>query len=125
MFFALSLFYHGGVISRSTLLLVFAVLMGIQFAGFMIIRLLTGRDFLMIRTAKCWAILAALLNALLLLFVVIGVTMGLSDRLFTYGVWPYVAALVLVGLLSWGGYRISAKKHDNDQNLQQKKGLLS
>ncbi|MDY6847230.1 MAG: hypothetical protein SVP52_08855 [Chloroflexota bacterium] len=116
--FALSPFYRGGIISHSTLLLIHNIFVVITFAGFTITRVLTGRGFLMIRTAKGWAILAAITNALLLLFVVIGVTLGLSERLFTYGVWPYVAALVLVGLLSWGGYRISARKHDNVQPIQ-------
>mgnify|MGYP001136139635 CR=1 FL=1 len=125
IFIAFSLFYQGGVISRSTLLLTLAIFVGITSAGFIITRLLTGRNFLMIRTAMGWAILAAITNGLLLLFVVIGTTLGLSDRLFTYGVWPYVAAVVLVGLLSWGGYRISARKHDNDQHLRQKVGSLS
>lgn len=117
LFTALSFFYRAGVFSRSTLLLILGVFMGIQFAGFTITRLLTGHD-LMIRTATGWAILGAITNALLLIFVVVGVTLGLSDRLITYGVWPYVAAVVLVGLLSWGGYRASVRKHNNDQSLQ-------
>jgi len=116
MFLTLSLFYRGGVISRSTLLLILAISVGITFAGFTITRLLTGLD-LMIHTAKGWSILAALTNAILLIFVVVGVTLGLSDRLFTYGVWPYVAAVVLVGLLSWGGYRASIRKNDKVENL--------
>lgn len=110
-------FYRAGVFSRSTLLLILGVFMGIRFAGFTITRLLTGRD-LMIRTATGWAILAAITNALLLIFVVVGVTLGLSDRLFTYGVMPYVAAVILVGLLSWEGYRASVRKHNNDKSLQ-------
>lgn len=115
IFMALSLLYRGGVFSRSTLLMVLGVFMGIQFAGFTITRLLTGRD-LMIRTAKGWGILAAITITMLGIFVVVGFMLGQTNLLFKYGVWPYVAAVILVGLLSWAGYWASTRKHDNDQS---------
>jgi len=117
LFTGLSFFYRAGIFSRSTLLLILGVFMGIQFAGFTIIRLLTGRD-LMVRTAAGWSILAAITNALLLIFVVVGMTFGQTDLLIKYGVWPYVVAVVLVGLLSWAGYKASTRKHDHDQRSQ-------
>lgn len=117
IFTFLGLLNRGGVFSRSTFLITFSVIMGIQFTGFTITRLITGRD-LMIRTAKDWSIFAAITNALLLIFVVVGVMLGQTDLLFKYGVWPYVVSVVLVGLLSWAGYWASARKHDNDQNPQ-------
>jgi len=46
--------------------------------------------------------------------------LGLPDRLFTCGDLSCVAAVVLVGSLSWGGYRTSTRKHDNDQRPQKK-----
>lgn len=108
MLMALALLYRGGVLSSATLWLILVIFVVVTFAGFMITRLLTGRD-LMIHSAKGWSLLAAATNAILLIFVVVGVSLGQAESLFTYGIWPYVAAVGLVGLLSWLGYRMTSK----------------
>jgi ABC-type Fe3+ transport system permease subunit len=90
--------------------------MGIAFVGFSLARLLTGRDF-MIRTRKGWIILALLTNASLVVVFLIGKLMGLEDSLLPYGIWPYVAAFVLVGLLTWGSYRASRRHLDNGEDV--------
>lgn len=108
MLMALALLYRGGVLSSTTFWLVLAIFVVVTFAGFMITRLVTGRD-LMIHSAKGWSLLAAATNAILLIFVVVGVSLGQTESLFTYGIWPYVAAVGLVGLLSWAGYRMTSR----------------
>ncbi len=105
---ALALLYRGGVLSSTTLWLILVIFVAVTFAGFTITRLLTGRD-LMIHSATGWSLLAAATNAILLIFVVVGASLGETESLFTYGIWPYVAAVGLVGLLSWLGYRMTSK----------------
>jgi hypothetical protein len=115
MFMIMSLLYHGGAISLQAAWQIPLVFTGMVFAGFTLARLLTGRDFV-IRTAKGWFILAALLNASLLIVVILGVSLGLEDSLLKYGILPYIAAFVLVGLLTWGSYRASRRHSDNGED---------
>jgi hypothetical protein len=111
LFMVMSLLYRSDIVSLQAAWQIPLVFMGVVFVGFSLARLLTGREF-MIRTWKGWIVLALLTNGSLLLVVIIAKLMGLEDSILPYGIWPYIAAFVLVGFLTWGSYRAS-KLHPN------------
>jgi len=109
VFIILSIFYRGGFFSRKTLLITTFALMAVVFVSFTLIRVRTGH-LLMVQGALGWSILLAVIYALDLIFVSIGVVLGQADLIFAHGIWPIIAGVLLTALFAWLGYK-SSEKH--------------
>jgi len=103
-----SLLYRSGLISVSTGFLIPLVPMVVMFVSFTIVRIRTGQE-LKVQGALGWSILLAVIYALELIFVSIGVVLGQADLIFAHGIWPIIAGVLLTALFAWLGYKTSEK----------------
>ena len=106
---ALSLFYRSGILSLKTTYLIVGALMAISFVSLTIVRIRTGH-LLMVQGALGWSIFAAIMYALALTFMSVGVVLGQAEILLSNGFWSVAAWVILQGLVAWLGYK-SSEKH--------------
>lgn len=105
----LSLFYRSGILSLKATYLILGALMAISFVSLTIVRIRTGH-LLMVQGALGWSIFAAIMYALALTFMSVGVVLGQAEILLSNGFWSVAAWVILPGLVAWLGYK-SSEKH--------------
>jgi hypothetical protein len=74
------------------------------FLSFTVVRLRTGRE-LMARTRSEWIIVGMVAAAVVVVSIGVAATVGQLPRVLTFGPWSMVAAVLLLVLFTWLGYR--------------------
>lgn len=108
IFGPLSLFYRSGILSLKASFIIGGVLMAVVFVSFTLIRVRTGQEP-KVRGALGWSIFAAIMYALALTFMSVGVILGQAEILLPNGFWSVAAWVVLPGLIAWLSYKYSEK----------------
>jgi hypothetical protein len=102
----LSFFYRSGNLSLSAMYIITVVLMVVVFVSFTIVRIRTGHEP-ELRGSLGWSIFAAIMYALALTFMSVGVVLGQAEILLPNGFWSVAAWVIPPGLFAWLGYKSS------------------